>query len=324
MLPLVTVIIPTYQYANFITLAIESVLEQAYPTKNIEIIVVDDGSTDNTSEIVGKYGSKVQYIYQDNAGKAAATRRAINCSQGKYILNLDADDYFYPDKIEQVVKIFESDQDIVHVAHPAKYIFSDEEQSLVEDIPSHVINKKHEGIELLLYFYRRNMLYGGGSTFGARTSVLKKINIPDSIDMYIDEYLVFSVLSQGCTYYLNDPYSVWRIHSSNYSKANKQTDRYLRNIKSRKQLTKIVIHSDIPGELKNLFLLKDIVSDLSHKESMNSKSFRDVVDLWIYFFTTFNVLDFNSIRLLRVYNIFNRSLPTFLYNTLKKLKIYMN
>ncbi|MFM6266850.1 MAG: glycosyltransferase family 2 protein, partial [Dolichospermum sp.] len=70
---LVTVIIPTYNYAHYIQQAIDSILNSAFPQNHIEIIVIDDGSQDNTSEIVAKYASQIKYILQDNSGKAWAT-----------------------------------------------------------------------------------------------------------------------------------------------------------------------------------------------------------------------------------------------------------
>ena len=90
--PLVSVIIPTYNSAQYITEAIESVLDQTY--KDFEIIVVDDGSTDNTKDILEPYIRErmVQYVYQDNQGVAAARNTGIGISNGEFVSFLDADD----------------------------------------------------------------------------------------------------------------------------------------------------------------------------------------------------------------------------------------
>src|SRR6476646_875006 len=108
-LPLVSIIIPTYNYGHYITEAISSIRDQNYPTSNIEIIVVDDGSTDNTREVLRKYIERgiIHYYYQPNKGKANATNYAIQKASGKYIFNLDADDYYFPDKISSTVRIYE-------------------------------------------------------------------------------------------------------------------------------------------------------------------------------------------------------------------------
>src|ERR1700754_4647904 len=100
-LPLVTVIIPTYNYAVYIGDAVQSILQQNYPTELIEIIVVDDGSTDDTQQVLRPFieGTNISYYYQQNKGKANATYNGIQKSKGKYIFNLDADDYFLSNKI---------------------------------------------------------------------------------------------------------------------------------------------------------------------------------------------------------------------------------
>jgi len=104
--PLVSVIIPTYNRAEYVCDAIESVLNQTY--KNIEIIVVDDGSTDDTKEWIKKYlsSSKLKYIYQENRGVSSARNTGIKIAKGEYLAFLDSDDLFLPKKIELQVKEF--------------------------------------------------------------------------------------------------------------------------------------------------------------------------------------------------------------------------
>src|SRR6185369_7640984 len=94
----VSVIIPTYNSARFLTEAIDSVLAQSF--KDFEILVIDDGSTDETKAMMQRYGSPVRYIYQANAGVAAARNRGIAESRGKYIAFLDADDAWCARKLE--------------------------------------------------------------------------------------------------------------------------------------------------------------------------------------------------------------------------------
>jgi glycosyltransferase involved in cell wall biosynthesis len=95
--PLISIIIPTYNYGKYLPVALESCLQQTY--KNLEIIVIDDGSTDNTREIVERYGDRIVYIFQENAGVSAARNRGIESATGDFIGFLDADDYFIEDAI---------------------------------------------------------------------------------------------------------------------------------------------------------------------------------------------------------------------------------
>ncbi len=101
---LYSVIIPTYNRGHLINHAIESILEQGYET--IEIIVIDDGSTDNTKEIVKKYGTKGTYQYQHNQGTSAARNEGVKIASGKYISFLDSDDLFLPGKMEREQEVF--------------------------------------------------------------------------------------------------------------------------------------------------------------------------------------------------------------------------
>jgi glycosyltransferase involved in cell wall biosynthesis len=109
--PLVSVIIPTYNRASFLTHAIESVLRQTY--KNIEIIVVDDGSTDNTKVVIDSFKGKVQYIFtENNKGPAHARNTGMKAANGKYIAFLDSDDEYLPFKLECQVTFLEEHPDL--------------------------------------------------------------------------------------------------------------------------------------------------------------------------------------------------------------------
>ncbi len=101
--PLVSIIIPVYNGSNYLESAIESALNQTY--KNIEIIVVNDGSTDNTEEIALSFKDKIKYFSKENGGVAAALNYAIKKSQGEYISWLSHDDLYMPDKIEAQIKL---------------------------------------------------------------------------------------------------------------------------------------------------------------------------------------------------------------------------
>jgi glycosyltransferase involved in cell wall biosynthesis len=102
--PLVSIIIPCYNYAKFVSDAIESALNQTY--KNIELVIINDGSTDNSKEIILKYInlSNVIYLEQKNVGLAISRNNGIEKSKGEIILCLDADDWINPHYIENIVK----------------------------------------------------------------------------------------------------------------------------------------------------------------------------------------------------------------------------
>jgi glycosyltransferase involved in cell wall biosynthesis len=102
--PLVSIIIPTYNYAKYLPIALESCFRQTY--KNLEIIVVDDGSTDNTREVIERYRDRIIFISQENAGVSAARNRGIQSAAGDFIAFLDADDYMLEDAIQTRLDAF--------------------------------------------------------------------------------------------------------------------------------------------------------------------------------------------------------------------------
>ena len=101
--PLVTVVIPSYNRAQYIAETIESVLGQTYT--NIEIIVIDDGSTDNTREIVERYAPRVQYVWQENAERGASRNHGLRLAKGAFIAFLDSDDLWLREKVENDLEL---------------------------------------------------------------------------------------------------------------------------------------------------------------------------------------------------------------------------
>ena len=113
-LPLVSVIIPAYNCEQYIFQAIDSVFKQQY--QSVEIIVVDDGSTDNTGSLVSGLNDKIKYIYQKNQGPSSARNKGIENAKGELIAFLDADDLWLPQKLKLQVDIMERLADVGAVA----------------------------------------------------------------------------------------------------------------------------------------------------------------------------------------------------------------
>jgi glycosyltransferase involved in cell wall biosynthesis len=109
-MPLVSVVIPTYNYGRYLPETIDSVLGQTYADR--EIIVIDDGSTDDTAEIIRRYGDKVIYLAQANTGLPATRNRGCAVARGEYFAFLDADDVWLPNKLEVQVRALERNPDI--------------------------------------------------------------------------------------------------------------------------------------------------------------------------------------------------------------------
>jgi glycosyltransferase involved in cell wall biosynthesis len=125
---LVSVMITVYNAASYLAEAIESVLAQTY--RPVELVVLDDGSTDGSGEIARRYGSALRYERQENAGMGAARNGAIALATGTYLSFLDSDDRFRPDKIERQVEVLDADPGVDMVfGHMTEFVSPDTDES---------------------------------------------------------------------------------------------------------------------------------------------------------------------------------------------------
>lgn len=183
--PAVSVIIPTYNHAHFLPEALKSVLDQSYT--DFEVIIVDDGSTDNTKDVIQPFfnDSRVRYIYQENSGLPATRNRGIKEAKGTFVALLDSDDIWLPSKLEKQVSLFDADSEVVLIYCDAEFI--DVNGDTIPDpgykpIPGSTYKD-------LLYM---NWVIGSGSSVLIRKSVFEKAGLfdetltgLDDIDMWI-------------------------------------------------------------------------------------------------------------------------------------------
>lgn len=122
--PLVSVIIPLYNTEKYIEEAVKSILSQTY--KNLEVIIIDDGSKDNSGNIVKRIDDKrIKLICQENSGMAAALNKGIAMAKGEYIARQDADDIAYPQRLEKQISFLQKNEHYAVVGTWAK-VFSDD------------------------------------------------------------------------------------------------------------------------------------------------------------------------------------------------------
>lgn len=114
--PLITCIVPAFNGQRYLREAIDSILAQTY--RSLELVVVDDGSTDGTRKVAETYGEKVRYLYQTNEGPAAARNRGVLSARGSFVAFLDQDDLWHPKKLERQLACFEGKRELdLCVAH---------------------------------------------------------------------------------------------------------------------------------------------------------------------------------------------------------------
>ncbi|MEM1239884.1 MAG: glycosyltransferase family 2 protein [Cyanobacteria bacterium P01_H01_bin.26] len=122
--PLVSILINNYNYGSFLSQAVDSALNQTY--QNIEVIVIDDGSQDNSPAVIRSYGDKVTPVLKENGGQASALNAGFAKSRGDIICLLDADDIYLPDKVLEVVSVFNKDNTIDWFFHRSTPYQSDQ------------------------------------------------------------------------------------------------------------------------------------------------------------------------------------------------------
>lgn len=221
--PLVSVIIIIFNAERFIEEAIESVIGQTY--SNWEILFVDDGSTDNSSEIAiyyaALYNSRVRYLEHDrheNRGMSASRNLGIRNSNGEYITFLDADDVWLPHKLEQAVNVLEVNKDAALVYGPGLIWFSwtgkpeDASRDYIEPLPTEP-NTLIEPPELLSIFLRS----GNAPSFPViRREVIEGVGgFEDSFrDMYEDQVFYAKVCLKVTVYVVAECWYKHRRHAS--------------------------------------------------------------------------------------------------------------
>lgn len=212
--PLVSILINNYNYGCFIAEAIESALNQTYP--HVEVIVVDDGSTDNSHEIIKKYEGKIIPILKENGGQASAFNVGFAASRGEIICFLDADDLFVPEKVAEIVEIFNQHPQVDWCFHPLEYVGAD----LTSDFSETYTGSS--GIYDLRSSIQRGKLRGklpfGTATSGMclRRSLQDKIlPMPETIRITSDDYIKYLAFGLSPGFVSLKKLAIQRIHGNN-------------------------------------------------------------------------------------------------------------
>jgi glycosyltransferase involved in cell wall biosynthesis len=208
--PLVTALIDTYNYGHFVEQAIESVLEQNYPADRVEILVVDDGSTDDTAERVEKFGARVRYLQKPNGGQASAFNYGFARAHGEIIAFLDADDYWLPAKLSEVVRAFEEHPGTGLVYHRRKELNSATGEFGGGDFSQCSGFLPDKLKELLDY----RVLPTSSLAF-SREVLARLLPMPEWIKLQADAYIALLVVFLAPVQAISDELCVYRIHGKN-------------------------------------------------------------------------------------------------------------
>jgi glycosyltransferase involved in cell wall biosynthesis len=209
----ISVVIDTYNHERFIEQALISVIDQDFPSSDFEILVIDDGSTDRTPEIVRKFGNRVRLLQKRNGGQASAFNAALPEVRGELVAFLDGDDWWLPGKLATVAYAFVQNPNIAGVGH-GYYEFGDANSELkARNAPrSQFLNLSTPAAAREC---RQALQYLHMAAFTVRRSVLIKcIPIPERLIFDADAPIAMAAMAHGALL-LDKPLFYYRIHSNN-------------------------------------------------------------------------------------------------------------
>jgi len=209
-LTLVTAAIPTYNRAPFLRGALESVFAQTF--RDLEVLVVDDGSTDETPAVLTSYRDRIRVVHQENRGRSAARNRAVREARGRYLSFLDSDDRWPPEKLERQVPVLEADPSVAMV-HGHVDVIDGEGRPLAEE------TRRHRA--LFSAAHRKGVTYAGyafdcrcfSSAMTARVEALEHVGLYDP-SLLLDDYDVYLrlALEYKIVFLEGPPVALYRHH----------------------------------------------------------------------------------------------------------------
>jgi Glycosyl transferase family 2 len=219
--PLITAVIPSYNYGHFVTTAVESALAQTYA--DVEVIVVDDGSTDDTRERLAPYLDRIHYLHQENGGLSAARNTGIRAATGDWIALLDADDAWHPCKLELQMRCLQKLSSDVGLLATGSFTDQRESWPNVDERNAAVVQYGLEDVLGVTYF--------GPSGALIRKSCLEEVGLFDSALRSVEDRDMWIRLACCCKLAkLQLPLLFYRIHAASLSNKGLAMERYERQV----------------------------------------------------------------------------------------------
>ncbi len=267
--PFVSVLIDTYNHEKFIEQAIASVLEQDLPTADFEILVVDDGSTDRTPEIIKKFASRAKHLPKKNGGQASAFNFGVPPCRGEVVAFLDGDDWWEPNKLSTVVAEFELHPETGAIGH-GLYEVDENGKRIFVNVPNRLYASHLQDLEEARQFLElRSFL--GTSRLAVRKNVLDKVlPLPEAMLIEADEFLAtHAVALSGCRV-LDQPLTSYRFHSGNLFQFSNPDPQKV----ERKFLSIDCLAKDLPPRLRNAGIAPEVVDFLTLPNEIDATRLR--------------------------------------------------
>lgn len=228
--PFISVLVTSYNYEKYIRQTLDSILAQRY--KNYEVIIVDDGSTDNSVNVIKEYVNKYKnfHLYQHeggiNKGLPASFKLGVEKAKGEYISVLESDDYWTPNNLLIKVKMINKHPDAVIISNNV-IPFGDDftEVSFAKPYVTYINHTLNEKNDILF----SEALFNHIPTFSAvtiKSSILKKLDFNTPIPAFLDLYLYQQIFAQYPLYYISQSLTYWRRHAISYNATLNQANNY--------------------------------------------------------------------------------------------------
>lgn len=212
--PLISVLVNTFNHERFIEQALLSVLDQGLSPSELEVVVVDDGSTDDTPSIVKKFVPRVRFLSKENGGQASAFDILIPEARGEIVAFLDGDDWWTANKLRQVLDVFEKNSDVGTVGHGYYEIGLDPAvlESVVPERTCQIQLKDPAGARL----FNGLRTFFGTSRLSLRKAVLDCIPvIPKDLTFSADAFVYTLATALAGAIVLQEPLTYYRLHAQN-------------------------------------------------------------------------------------------------------------
>jgi len=234
--PQVTIIIDTYNHGHLLEEAIESVLSQDFPEDKMEVLVIDDGSLDDTAERVKKFGARLRYFQKPNGGQASAFNFGLAKARGEIIAFLDGDDYWLRDKLRAVVAEFANRPDAGLVYHPLReyHTKTDEFRDPIFKPISGFLPSDPKQVILFDWMFT--------SSISFRRGILDQfLPIPETLRIQADGYLCVLAMFLAPVIAIDLPLGIYRVHGNNLffqDSGDADVNRLKRRIASSREMVK--------------------------------------------------------------------------------------
>ena len=276
---MISVIIDNYNYAKYLPQAIESVLSQTYC--DFELIIVDDGSTDSSRDIIESYvksDSRIKAIFKSNGGQASAFNVGVAASSGEVICFLDSDDYFATNKLEEIA-----------VAHGEgyEYIFSDNQSVDTQNVfcKDNIKRYSYDGQNLFLVYYLSKYPGNVTSTISISRRIAQKIfPLPNEDEWIIqaDDAIVFQASMMGRAKFLNKKLTYYRIHDANGHYGKRRSSDYIYELLQKRNRIKDIVLNKMAISMTFLKNSYNLLSEFDTHKKVDSNLLRLYLNvLWL-------------------------------------------